>query len=62
MRTQWQRTRSVKTREIERAKKNIAKQNEKVVEAIDSLEDKIKAFELQMDDRETEKEVALGTF
>ena len=35
---------------------------EKLVEAIDSLEDKVKAFKLQMVDRETEKEVARSTF
>jgi DNA topoisomerase I len=34
---------------------------EKLVEAIDRLEDKIKAFKLQMVDREAGKEVALGT-
>ena len=34
---------------------------EKLVEAIDKLEDKIKAFKLQMVDREAGKEVALGT-
>jgi len=34
---------------------------EKLVEAIDKLEDKIKTFKLQMVDREAGKEVALGT-
>ncbi|KAI0267121.1 hypothetical protein BC834DRAFT_872641 [Gloeopeniophorella convolvens] len=34
---------------------------EKLVEAIDKLEEKIKAFKLQMVDREAGKEVALGT-
>ena len=34
---------------------------EKLVEAIDRLEDKIKTFKLQMVDREAGKEVALGT-
>lgn len=34
---------------------------EKLVETIDKLEDKIKAFKLQMVDREAGKEVALGT-
>lgn len=34
---------------------------EKLVEAIDRLEEKIKAFKLQMVDREAGKEVALGT-
>jgi DNA topoisomerase I len=35
--------------------------SEKLVEGIDKLEDKIKAFKLQMVDREAGKEVALGT-
>jgi DNA topoisomerase-1 len=34
---------------------------EKLIESIDKLEDKIKAFRLQMVDREAGKEVALGT-
>ncbi len=34
---------------------------EKLVEAIDKLDEKIKAFRLQMVDREAGKEVALGT-
>lgn len=34
---------------------------EKIEEAIDKLDDKIKAFKLQMEDREAGKEVALGT-
>jgi DNA topoisomerase-1 len=34
---------------------------EKLVEAIDRLEERIKAFKLQMVDREAGKEVALGT-
>lgn len=34
---------------------------EKLVEGIDKLEEKIKAFKLQMVDREAGKEVALGT-
>jgi DNA topoisomerase I len=34
---------------------------EKLVEAIDKLDDKIKTFKLQMVDREAGKEVALGT-
>jgi hypothetical protein len=76
----------VKTCEIERAKKNIAKQSreareggqactrvmdkatltrgkasEKLIEAIDRLEEKIKAFKMQMDDREAEKKVTLST-
>jgi DNA topoisomerase I len=34
---------------------------EKLIEAIDKLEDKIKTFKLQMVDREAGKEVALGT-
>ena len=34
---------------------------EKLIESIDKLEDKIKAFQLQMVDREAGKEVALGT-
>ena len=37
------------------------KPSEKLVEAIDRLEEKIKAFKLQMVDREAGKEVALGT-
>jgi len=37
------------------------KASEKLVEAIDRLEDKIQAFKLQMVDREAEKEVALST-
>jgi len=34
---------------------------EKLIDAIDKLEDKIKTFKLQMVDREAGKEVALGT-
>ena len=34
---------------------------EKIEEAIDKLDDRIKTFKLQMEDREAGKEVALGT-
>jgi DNA topoisomerase-1 len=34
---------------------------EKIIEAIDKLTEKIKAFKLQIDDRDAGKEVALGT-
>jgi hypothetical protein len=34
---------------------------EKLVEAVDELEDKVKAFKLKMVDREVGKEVGLGT-
>ena len=34
---------------------------EKLEETIQKLDDKIKAFKLQMDDREASKEVSLGT-
>lgn len=34
---------------------------DKLIEAIDKLSDKIKAFKLQIDDRDAGKEVALGT-
>jgi len=37
------------------------KPSEKLVEAIDRLEENIKAFKFQMVDREAGKEVALGT-
>lgn len=91
MRTQWQSTKKreddFKTRDIQRAKKNIAKQSreargcvrsrirfpardkatltcgkasEKLVEAINRLEEKIGAFESQMVDREAEKKVTLS--
>ncbi len=37
------------------------KASEKLADAIDMLEEKIKAFKLQMVDREAEKKVALST-
>jgi DNA topoisomerase-1 len=37
------------------------KASEKLIEAIDRLEEKIKAFKMQMDDREAEKKVTLST-
>ena len=37
------------------------KPTEKIEEAIDKLDERIKTFKLQMEDREAGKEVALGT-
>jgi DNA topoisomerase I len=53
--------RLVKERGSGKATLKREKAPEKLVEAIDKLDDKIKAFKLQMVDREAGKEVALGT-
>ena len=53
--------RLVKERGTGKAELKREKPAEKIEEAIEKLDDKIKAFRLQMEDREAGKEVALGT-